>query len=171
MDTTLARTLLLDVFDRFAEGISESVTDLDEDALRWRPAPDANPIGWIAWHVLRVQDDHLAELGGVQQAWFAQGWQERFALPYDEDAHGYGQSADEVSAWRGTADHLAGYAADVHALTRRVLVKLSDYERVVDESYDPPVTAASRLVSVVNEVNQHLGQIAYLRGMLPNGPA
>ena len=41
-----------------------------------------------------------------------------------------------------------------------------DLDRVVDEAWDPPVTLGVRLVSVVNEVNAHLGQAQYVRGLL-----
>ena len=39
-------------------------------------------------------------------------------------------------------------------------------DRVVDTSWDPPVTLGARLVSVVNDDTQHVGQAAYLRGLL-----
>ncbi len=42
----------------------------------------------------------------------------------------------------------------------------ADLDVVVDERWDPPVTLGVRLVSVVNEVNQHVGQAAYVRGLL-----
>ena len=41
-----------------------------------------------------------------------------------------------------------------------------DLDRIVDEGWDPPVTLGARLVSVVNEVNAHLGQAQYVRGLL-----
>ena len=46
---------------------------------------------------------------------------------------------------------LAGYHRDVHALTLRYLQQVSaaELQRVVDEGWDPPVTAAVRLVSVL----------------------
>lgn len=163
MSTDLARQMLLDSFDRFLDELTSALDGLDEAALVWRPAPGANPVGWIAWHVLRVQDDHLAGLGDIPQAW--ERWRERFDLPYEPDAHGYGHSEAEVDAWQGSAPALIGYAKDVNALTHRVLDDLTDYSRIVDESWDPPVTAAARLVSVVDEVNQHLGQIAYVTGL------
>ena len=42
----------------------------------------------------------------------------------------------------------------------------ADLDRVVDERWDPPVTLGVRLVSVVNDDAQHLGQAAYVRGLL-----
>jgi hypothetical protein len=37
---------------------------------------------------------------------------------------------------------------------------------VVDERWDPPVTLGVRLVSVINDDQQHVGQAAFLRGLL-----
>lgn len=169
-DVTLTRTLMLDVFDRAGEEFPQHLDGLSEQQILWRPAPEANPIGWIAWHVTRVQDDHMADLGGVPQAWTAKrpggSWYERFALAYGVDEHGFGQTPEQVGAFHAEVANLVGYHADVTALSRRVLENLTDYERIVDENWDPPVTAGSRLVSVVDEVNQHLGQMAYVRGLL-----
>ena len=38
-------------------------------------------------------------------------------------------------------------------------------DRVVDERWDPPVTLGVRLVSVISDDLQHVGQAAYLRGL------
>jgi hypothetical protein len=40
-----------------------------------------------------------------------------------------------------------------------------DLDRVVDRRFDPPVTLAVRLVSVVSDDLQHVGQAALLRGI------
>ncbi len=63
---------------------------------------------------------------------------------------------------------LTGYHAAVHTMTLEVLAGLDDagFARVVDPRFDPPVTAATRLVSVVNDITQHVGQAAYVRGLL-----
>jgi hypothetical protein len=67
-----------------------------------------------------------------------------------------------------SGDLLAGYLAAVRERTRAWVATLepADLDRVVDTRWDPPVTLGVRLVSVVNEVNQHVGQVAYLRGLL-----
>jgi hypothetical protein len=36
----------------------------------------------------------------------------------------------------------------------------------VDQSWDPPVTAGVRLISIVGDCLQHLGQAAYVKGLL-----
>ena len=67
-----------------------------------------------------------------------------------------------------SADLLLGYAQAVHARTAEFLRGLSDadLDRVVDRRWDPPVTLGVRLVSVLSDDLQHLGQAAYLRGLL-----
>ena len=166
---TLAHDLLRDAFGRVHDDLPEVATGLTVDDLLWRPDPAANSIGWLLWHLTRVQDDHLAGVGGIDQAWTAEGWATRFGLPYEVAAHGYGQTPGEVGAFAlSDPALLTGYHAAAHALTLRVLDALTeaDFARIVDRRWDPPVTAAVRLVSVVNDITQHLGQAAYVRGLL-----
>jgi hypothetical protein len=70
-----------------------------------------------------------------------------------------------VTADSGT---LTGYFEDVHAATIAFLGTLteSDLDRVVDERWDPPVTMSVRLVSVIGDDLQHVGQAAYVRGIV-----
>lgn len=157
-----------DAFTRVRDELPPLLTGLGPGVVLWRPDPEANPIGWIAWHLLRVQDDHLAGVGQVPQVWTGHGFAERFALPYPEGAIGYGQSSAEVGQFTVTdVALLLGYQEAVHAMTLEVLGSLGDagYDRIVDERYDPPVTAAVRLVSVIGDTQAHLGQIGYLRGL------
>ena len=165
---TSVTDLLTDAFGRVHERLPAAVDGLTPEELRWRVDPDANPVGWIAWHLTRVQDDHMATIGDVAQVW-DRGWAERFALPYERFSIGYGQSSDEVGGFEvEDAALLTGYHDEVHAQSLRIVAGLTDpdLDRVVDESWDPPVTVAVRLVSVVNEIAQHTGQVSYLRGVL-----
>lgn len=161
--------ILIDAFTRVRDELPQQLSGLGGEQLLWRPAPDANPIGWLAWHLARVQDDHLAGVGDVEQVW-AGGWCKRFALPYDDTTIGYGQTSEEVGRFHVTdVDLLTGYYSDVHDMTVNVLRTLrtgADYERIVDERWDPPVTAAVRITSVIGDITQHLGQLAYVRGLL-----
>jgi uncharacterized damage-inducible protein DinB len=158
--------LLTDAFGRVHESTRAVLDGLTDDQLTYRPGPQANPIGWLVWHLARVQDDHVADVAGSEQVYgdFA----ERFGLPYDAAAIGYGQTNDEVGAFAASAELLAEYAAAVHDRTVAYLATLSDddLDRVVDSRWDPPVTLGARLVSVVNDDTQHIGQAAYVRGLL-----
>jgi uncharacterized damage-inducible protein DinB len=161
--------LLLESYGRIDQTLRRVLDGLDADQLAAQVTPDANPIGWLAWHLLRVQDDHVADVAGTEQVWTAEGWAGHFGLPVDDAATGYGMSDDEVDAVRvPSADLLLGYSRAVHARSAEFLRGLSDddLDRVVDTRWDPPVTLGVRLVSVLSDDLQHLGQAAYVRGLL-----
>ncbi len=160
--------LLAESFGRIRDLTHGVVQDLTADELARRPAPDANSIGWLVWHLTRVQDDHVAKPAGHPQAWDA-AWLERMRLPFEVSDIGYGHSSEEVAAVRiPSAQLLVQYHDEVFERTRRYVAVLSDddLDRVIDRSFDPPVTLAARLVSVVSDDLQHVGQAAYVRGLI-----
>lgn len=151
-----------------ASAVEAAVDGLDPDQLAQRPAPGANSVAWLVWHLTRVQDDHVAEVAGRDQVWTG-GWSDRLGLPFAPEETGYGMSAEEVGAVRGvTGEQLLGYHRAVHAATEEFLAGLSDddLDRVVDEAWDPPVTLGVRLTSVVGDDFQHAGQAGYVRGLI-----
>ncbi|MBD0707188.1 MULTISPECIES: mycothiol transferase [unclassified Streptomyces] len=160
--------LLTDAFGRVREAVHEAVEGLGEDVLAARVDPEANSIAWLVWHLTRVQDDHLAAAFGTGQLWEAEGWRERFGLPFPKEATGYGQTSARAGAVRSSAELLLGYHDAVHARTVELVGALrdADLDRVVDASWDPPVTLGVRLVSVLADDLQHAGQAAYARGVV-----
>ena len=164
--------LLADAFGRISEGVDQVVDGLDADQLAYRPAELGNSIAWLVWHLTRVQDDHVSAAAGTEQAWTAAGWADQLGLPFDPSATGYGQSPDDAAMVRvASGATLLAYHHTVHQRTIRYVHGLGDddLERIVDQSFSPPVTLAVRLISVIADDLQHLGQAAYVRGLLP-GP-
>ena len=165
MDTV---ELLTDSFGRIRELYADLARDLDDRTLHERPGGTGNPIGWLLWHLARVQDDHVAEVAGTEQVWTAQDFVSRFDLPFDSGATGYGMTSEEVGHVHVGAELLADYLRAVHAATTSYVAGLApeDLDRIVDERWDPPVSLAVRLVSVVSDDLQHAGQAAYVRGLV-----
>jgi hypothetical protein len=161
-------TLFTDAIGRVTEQVPAVVDGLSEDDLAWRPDPGANSIAWLVWHLTRVADEYSALYAEVPSRWTGGGWYERFGLPFPPDAHGYGHSADEVAQVRASGANLAGYYADVEPVLAGYLgsLKSDELDRVIDTNWDPPVTLGVRMVSIVDDLLQHIGQAAYLRGML-----
>jgi uncharacterized damage-inducible protein DinB len=161
--------LLAEAFGRIHGVVLGAVRGLSEEELAFRPEKRCNSIAWLVWHLTRIQDDHVAAVAGTEQAWMAEGWADRFGLPFSPSETGYGHTSAEVAAVRAPADLLVGYYEAVHAHTVKYVQGLAeaDLDRVVDLNWDPPVTLAVRLVSVINDDLQHGGQAAYVRGMLP----
>jgi len=161
--------LLIDGFGRIREIVHDVLDGLAQAELDFRIGRTANSIGWLIWHLTRVQDDHIAGAAGLEQVWLAQGWAERCALPLDPADIGYGHSSEQVAVVRLTRDLLTGYHDAAYEQTIAFLSGLTDadMDRVVDRHWDPPVTMAVRLVSVVADDLQHAGQAAFVKGLLP----
>lgn len=163
--------VLTDAFGRIREVTLDVLDGLSPEQLALRPDPHGNSIGWLVWHLIRIQDDHVADAGGFDQAWTAEGWARRFDVPFDDDATGYAHSADEVGALHTSADLLAGYLEATHERTVAYLAGLApdDLDRVVDTRWTPHVTLGVRLVSVVADDLEHIGQAALLKGLIERG--
>ena len=162
-----ARELLRDAFTRLIEHVDELTEGLTDEISNYRPTPSANSIAWLIWHSARVQDIQLADVVGVEQVWACDGWVDRFGLDLPRNDTGYGHGPEQVAKVRAPADLLSGYYHAVHRLTLEYVagVTAEELARIVDTNWDPPVSASARLVSIVDDCAQHLGQAAYLRGI------
>ncbi len=160
--------LIADGLDRIKGTLDRCLTGVSAHDLARQPSADTNSMGWLAWHLTRVQDDHLMNLAGRGYAWLEEGWHERFGMPAEND-FGFGWTPEQVAAFRApSSELLRDYHAAVHARSQEYLANLTpdDLDRVLDEpQWDPRPTVAVRLVSVINDNTQHAGQIAYLRGL------
>ena len=160
--------VLADAFGRVRSDVHRAVDGLDEAALNLRLDDHANPVGWLVWHLTRVQDDHLADLAGADLAYTANGWADRFGFDLDPSSIGYGHTPEQVAAVH-VADPalLTGYYDDVHERTLAYLRTLSDddLDEVIDDAWDPPVTRGVRIISVVDDDIQHAGQAAFVAGI------
>ncbi|MFC4908011.1 mycothiol transferase [Actinomadura gamaensis] len=157
-----------ELFGRIPPLVREAVAGLDPALLATPPEPGANTIGWLVWHLTRVQDAHVAEILDGPQLWLSDGFADRFDLPADPGYTGYGHTPEQVTEVRPTADLLVEYHEAVHARTGKLLAGLTPeaLDRIVDDRWDPPVTLGVRLVSVADDSLQHVGQAAYVRGVL-----
>ncbi|CAL9323143.1 hypothetical protein SUDANB180_00956 [Streptomyces sp. enrichment culture] len=169
-----AKDILIDGYGRIREEVHAVLDGLGPEELHRRPAPDANSVAWLVWHLARVQDDHIADAFGLDQVWLAQDWQKRFGLDLPRHDTGYGHTPAKVAKVRvESAGLLTGYYDAVHEQTLGALRTLTagDLDRVVDERWDPPVGLGVRLVSVLSDDLQHVGQAAYLRGLVQSAAA
>ena len=159
--------LIADALSRVRDTLHRCLPGVDAETLRKMPSADANSMAWLAWHLTRVQDNHLSGLAGREAAWMAEGWHERFGMPSANDV-GFGWTPAQVAEFSvESADLLLAHHDAVFSRSKEYLAALrpEDLDHVLDESqWDPRPTVAVRLVSVVNDNTQHAGQVIYLRG-------
>ena len=160
--------VFIDAFGRIRDTAHGATEGLSDDELTERLDDEANTIVWLLWHLSRIEDDHVSAVAGRDQVWVSGDWVSRLALPFSVSDTGYGHSADAVAAVTCGADLLLGYQDAVHDHCVEYLetVTGNHLDRIVDRRWDPPVTLGVRLVSVVNDALEHVGQAAFVRGIL-----
>lgn len=162
------KDILADAFGRIHDEVHGAASGLSGSGLNYRPDPDANSIGWLIWHLARVQEEHVAHLAGKPQAYVADGWAEQLGLTPDDKDLGYGHTSQQVGAVTfESPEVLLAYYDAVHerSLEYVASVSASELDRIIDTRWDPPVTAGVRIVSVIDDCMNHAGQANYVRGM------
>src|SRR5689334_17892003 len=120
------KDLIVDGLNRVDEDLRRALDGLTPEQLVFRPAEHANTVAWLAWHLTRVEDDHVSELAGRPQAWITDAWHERFGKPGDMGDTGFGYAPSDVAELRpSSASLLVDYFAAVRTRSLEYLVGLS----------------------------------------------
>ncbi len=163
--------LITDLFLRISQELETVLEGLTVDDLNQQPHPDSNSIGWLAWHLTRSHDRNMSEIAGEEQLWIKDEWYHKFNRAPDPSETGVHHSPEETAAFRSpdSATILEYHRAVVERIKNYIDRRLSESE-LERESHSPtlgttrPVEA--RLIGVINEGFQHVGQAAYVRGLL-----
>lgn len=162
---------ILDLFLRIAADVEQVLDGLHGEELHHQPGPGSNSIGWLIWHLSRSHDRNISELAGQEQLWISQGWHTQFRRPPDPAETGFGHSVAEAAAFRVPDDRtLLAYHQAVVARIRQYILGILTEEELDREVYSPTLehtaTVRRRLVGILSEGLQHVGQAAYVRGLL-----
>ena len=162
--------LLKDGYGRVLEALQEAFDGLSQNDLNEQPRPDCNSMGWLAWHLTRVQDDYIADLMSEEQIWIKDGWYTKFNRFSDPMDIGFGHKPEDVAAFKSPdISTILEYHRSVLERTKRYITNLTfaDLDRELNEPWFQPLpTVGVRLISVMADDLQHVGQIAYVRGLL-----
>ena len=151
------------------ESLVRSVEGLTHRELSWCPVPRSMSIGFLAWHYGRTLDRwiHTRALETLQL--WEQGWADRFDRPLDPNDTGYRFSTEQLDQFQvPPAALLLDYAKAVKTKTMEFLDGVDD--DVLDSltlvnPLGGYISLATLFQQLIWEVNQHGGQIAYLRGL------
>jgi hypothetical protein len=159
-----------DALNKEQEYLSGTVEDLTPEDLVWRPGPEANPIGWILWHMIRVEDFWFQFfIQRESELWEKEGWHEKFGLPTRDN--GFGHSQEQVTNFPALdLGELLKYGEQVRSGTLTYLRGLGpDDYAVVPRERQPDMTVGAVFRQVIGELYQHQGHIAYIKGLLRPG--
>ena len=161
---------IADALEKEQELLAEALDGLTPEELTWRAGPEANPIGWILWHMLRVEDMWFQFfIQRKLEIWERDGWNEKFGLPTRDN--GFGHTQEQVAQFPALdLAELLRYGEAVRAGTLEYLEGLAanDYAAVPREQR-PEMSVGAICRQIVGELYQHQGHIAYLRGLLRAG--
>ena len=155
-----------DAFRQEKEFLTEAVSDLTPAELAWRAGPEANPIGWILWHMLRVEDMWFQFfIQRKPEIWERDGWNEKFGLPTRDN--GFGHTLEQVTEFPALdRDELVRYGDAVRGETLEYLKGLApDDFNLVPREQRPEMSVGAIFRQVVGELFQHQGHISYLKGL------
>ena len=150
--------------------LERTLKGLTQEELNWQPKPDCNSIGWTTWHESRFLDMGISTLTGEEQLWIKDGWCGKFDRPADPTDTGGRHTPEQVAEFKSPdTDTLIGYYQAALEKTQSCLSTLSssDLDRKIDDRFSQVFpTVGSRISAVIPELQQHVGQIAYIRGLL-----
>lgn len=157
---------IADALARESEFLLAALDGLTPDELAWQPDPDANSIGWMLWHMVRVEDMWIQFFAQFQtEIWERDGWNVKFGLPIRDN--GFGHTAEQVANFpRIDLAEFLQYRAAVRQAMLDYLSTLSpDDMNTVPRERRPEMSLGAIFRQIIGELYQHTGQIAYLRGL------
>ena len=159
--------LLIDTLDRVLNGLTVALADLSQEDLNRQPHPDSNSIGWLAWHLTRIEDRIISQIMGEEHIWIKGKWYAKFNRTADPADSGSGHTSEDVAAFKSPdVDVILGYHRAVLDRSKGYLDKLTESELGRELDHPKYKTVEALLVVMLSDSLQHLGQIAYLRGLL-----
>ena len=156
--------------------LETALEELTTEELTHRPTTECNSISFILWHMIRVEDRWIQYFTrGDDDLWVKNNWYKKLGLP--ESDHGVGFTLDQVANFPTMPlDDLLGYFHEVRGATQGFIRELQpgDLDVVPGRIPFPPNAPAGSeewslgrmFRQLFGELNQHLGQIRYLRGMI-----
>lgn len=149
------------------DGLRKALAGLTAAERRFQPHAHANHIDFLVWHMARDEDGEVHTFAQrTSTIWQRDAWRQRLGLPVVDD--GFGCTAEHVATLPqfDIADCLAYYEAVRHA-TLQYLDGLTaaDWTRCPDLARRPGYSIGRMLSHLIVEGSQHLGQVAYLRGL------
>ena len=162
-----AADLYLEAMGRADGTLRRALEDLTVDELRSQPAgAGSNPIGWLVWHLSRGRASLASGITGTDSVWETGGWAARFGMEGEvarfvpEDVHTFDPKSPKT---------LLGFFSEATEKAYDAVRALSDKDlerEVPTRPGRPPAPISSRLALSLFDNIQHIGQIAYLRGLI-----
>lgn len=159
---------ILSGLDEYLSALYKAIDGLSDAELNWQPSLESNSIIYLLWHMGRVEDNWINKvIGGNETVWVRDGWYEKF--PFSEEDYGKGYDKQDLANFPSIDKNLViKFYGEQRKEILKVIERLSeedlakDYKRLSGELKKGYWILGHLLV----EESQHLGQVAYIRGMI-----
>jgi hypothetical protein len=174
------KDFITQALDGLQKSYQRAIGGLTGEELAWQAGPNANSIGFIFWHVARVEDRLVNVFAqGKTDVWVRDGWYERWGIP--AEATGLEYPPEHLASFPlPPLSEMKAYAKTVRHETLIYLrnLEVADFDVRPSGTPYPESRAAvtffqnysvgQMFCQFIGEANQHLGQVAYIRGLLNN---
>lgn len=153
--------------ERVKMGTARVLDGLKPSELAWRPGPEANSIGLILFHQLRSEDVFVqSRIQGKPQVWETEKWFQKLNIPVADTGSGF--SAEQCAAFIvPELKDLLAYGDSVRARTKEYLKGMTpeSFDRIINMPRLGDVAIGEVFALIVVHMSQHVGEMAYLRGL------
>ena len=162
---------IVDLFERIASDVETALDGLSADDINKQPKPDCNSIGWLCWHLTRSEDRAVVDLMGQEQLWIKDKWYAKFNRAPDPTETGVHHTTEQATSFVApNTQTLIDYHRAVLKQTKQYvngMLTEDEFDRTFEEPTYPEVTTVRRrLLGIIKESFEHVGQVAYIRGLL-----
>ena len=153
--------------NEYMNDLRKALKGLSKEERRFQPDVSSNHIDFTVWHMSRVEDKWIHEFAQrTDTIWERDEWYKTLNLPKDESGYEY-SSQQVVNFPDFDFKILMDYYLSVSHATLQYLGSLADknLNTCPDDDRLPGYTIGKMFGHIIVEESQHLGQIAYLRGL------
>jgi len=147
--------------------LNQSLDTLTENELIWKPNLHSNNIIFLVWHMALIEDNLVNKvLLKNEKFWIVNNYYEKY--PCLKNQTGFGFSQQQLDKFpKMDIQWLIKYYDFVRDSTNNLLEKITEHDLSLNYILGVnKVTGFFVLGRLITELNQHLGQISYLRGMI-----
>ena len=147
--------------------LEKSLDTLTNDDMKWKPNPHSNNIIFLLWHMAVIEDNLINKvLKKTERIWIAS----KYYIKYPElrNELGFGFSQKQIDLFPNIEfEWLSIYSSVVKQNTHDLLNKITDKDLSLEyDFFQRKVSGFFVLGRLITELNQHLGQVSYIRGMI-----
>ncbi|MBI4180623.1 MAG: DinB family protein [Chloroflexi bacterium] len=156
-----------DELERVKQGISRVITGLSPYELMWRPGVESNSIGLILFHLARSEDGFVqGRILNQLQIWEVEKWYQKLNMSVSDTGSSY--TPEQIITFPVlTLEDLMNYAEAVRVRTLQYLKgkNNADFDKIINMPRRGDTTIGAVFSLIVVHLAQHIGDIAYIRGM------